>query len=203
MSLLMIVAASTIFVPQAGMKESAYLLEKIIASKSHIPKRISAHLELFIDPKGNVEECTPLQVNGEQEAADEICKIMKRTRIGAPKDAAGRPIHALTYMAVSIHGGEPNWREKMKLSVPGRLELTVNRLPPEAGVAKSLSIPLLLGVGADGKVAVCEAAAEEPADYVQVACAEIGKQSFEAKIGRDGAAVPYVRKYFVTFALDE
>lgn len=151
-------------------------------------------LDLFIDPDGKVQDCTPLYAD-EPAKSRRVCHSMigRVVQHGA-RGVDGQPIHAL-YSVGFMTGPHMANFDQRHLPMPADLVVDVQNLP---GGLSQQGVMVVAEVGVDGRVAACQPMYGDD-DLSRVACQQAQGQSLRIYRTAAGVAVPYLTDLKVVF----
>ena len=196
--LLALAAASAFVLPKADVKLATFI-------QSHSPKSVdregkwaACEIEVFVDPKGKVLECTPKRIVGDAELARTMCSLTIGKRMSPARDFSGIPVHGLSRMVVGVSpGSQPNPYGRLGKVENERLEITLSRLP--SGNSAPILYGINLAIDETGAVKICRSSIKFDATLEGIACSQAVTTKFTTKIGSAGEPVTYIRSLVVEF----
>jgi hypothetical protein len=166
----------------------------------------------IVKPDGSAQDCSSEGTSGDAKLDVYTCAlILKRARFQAARWTDGSPAYGVFRSPVIWAIGAPPSKRELEAVGPADVELSVNRLPKDAG--RSVRLRLALAVDETGKVVDCAAAPKVPEvasppglkfpELVPVACQLLLKR-FNAVPVKDasGKAVRSVQVTSVKFTLE-
>lgn len=153
-------------------------------------------VELFADPEGVIEGCGVDYSQLPNSQSDKLCNNAIGLKLAKPAIGPdGQPAYGVFLFSRVRAGSSP------KLELPADLELSVTELPKK--YRNSLRVGLTVMVDSQGSAVACESDKNAPADYAQVACAQMRMQKLRIRQNTAGMTVPYVAGMIVQFSADE
>jgi hypothetical protein len=187
--LLLPMLAAAMTIPEARVTASLGELIRGVGDGNFI-------VELFADPKGVIEGCGVDYSQLPKSQSDKLCNNAIGLKLAKPAIGSdGQPAYGV-FLLTRVRAGSPP-----KLELPADLELSVTELPKK--YHNSLRVGLTVMVDSQGSEVACESDKDAPADYAQVACAQMGMQKLRIRQNTAGMAVPYVAGMIAQFSAEE
>lgn len=139
-------------------------------------------VELFIDPAGEVLDCTVLYSDEPPSRSGRVCKRLVGMTFGNPaKDTVGNPVHS-ELMLSRVRSGAG-------IRIPSDFEVLVQRLP---GNVERLRSEILVLLDEEGRVGSCQPAEGSEPALAALACTQAEALGFPVRMGSDDHPVSYV-----------
>lgn len=177
------------------------LMEQAVDSLAGRAKAAAIVLDLWVDPKGRVFNCSAKSVAGSEKPSENFCRNSARLRMIAAKDAQGQAAFGrFTTMTKVFDEGANDTKEVQDATWPPDVEIILNRLPD--GADRSYDLSVAVAVDDEGRVSECDGSPSIHETLETIVCSQVQNVNYGVMRSADGKPVPYIRAIRATFTAD-
>lgn len=194
-------AVAAFALPNVGLEDARFMLERLPARYTWEEKWTSADLKVLVNPEGRILECAVMQLSGSEEVAKRMCDIFKGRKIKRARTFQGHPAYGLTVFRTGFHASPSQPPPDLGPKYSEKLVISVDRLPSSDAGELISSLPIGLSIGPRGEVEACQSLEESSESAAAIGCRQAVDRRFDILRDAQGSPVQYVRQIEVNFEI--
>ena len=189
-----VLAASLMAVPQVTTRTARNIVQAYPISAMRQGKSGAVTVRIWIDPRGQVYRCEPLQLVGDAVFKQAACKDHRRWRVGVAKAADGTPAYGVLTMLVKYFRAHDEAGDRIQ-ALPDAADMIL-RVSSNANQSYP-DVRVVVEVASDGTITHCEGIEGTADALTQRVCAAAIQQRTHIATDAAGNPVPYVEPLLV------